>query len=238
MVRDITNMSKGTFGAHIGRAILETWRHKLVFLHAKDSKTPFSLNADFAEDNMLNIAEETVGLVKLWTEHGSAYSSRQFRNFDDYEATLFGSVASFRPDVIVLAAAVSDYGVVNYVDGKIRSADSQDIQLAPLPKLIGSIRAAAPDAVLVGFKLLVNSDLGELVEAAHKSCLENDCDLVIANDLSDIKRGDHQLTVVRNQGGTPVFNRYFQSDNADRMHLARCVVKEIDEEIKAKAEGK
>jgi phosphopantothenate-cysteine ligase len=48
----------------------------------------------------------------------------------------------------------------------------------------------------VGFKLLVGSTESELVEAARKSVEENGCDFVVANDLNDIKAGNHKIIVV------------------------------------------
>jgi phosphopantothenate---cysteine ligase (CTP) len=98
--------------------------------------------------------------------------------------------------VIVLAAAVSDYDVANYVDGKIRSKDSLEIKLKPLPKIISTIRAKQPQAYFVGFKLLVNSTDEELIAAAQESLKSNGCDMVVANDLRDIQQNNHRLLIV------------------------------------------
>ena len=62
----------------------------------------------------------------------------------------------------MLAAAVSDFGVSNYVSGKIRSTDEMKIELEPLPKLIGAVKTIQHKTKLVGFKLLVNSTDEEL----------------------------------------------------------------------------
>jgi hypothetical protein len=67
------------------------------------------------------------------------------------------------------------------------------IRLKPLPKLISTVRAKCPKAVICGFKLLVNSTDDELYAAVDKSILTNDCDLVVGNDLRDIKEGKHRL---------------------------------------------
>jgi phosphopantothenate-cysteine ligase len=92
---------------------------------------------------------------------------------------------------------VSDYGVENYVDTKIRSKESEmSIQLKVLPKLISNIRKWAPDIALVGFKLLVDSTEDELVDAARKSIKSNRCDFVVANDLRDIKSDERCVYLV------------------------------------------
>ncbi len=100
-------------------------------------------------------------------------------------------------DAIILAAAVSDYGVENYVDTKIRSKESEmSIQLKALPKLISKIKEWDPKTVLIGFKLLVDSNPTELVYAARQSIETNGCDMVVANDLRDITEKEHIIRIV------------------------------------------
>jgi hypothetical protein len=82
------------------------------------------------------------------------------------------------------------------------------IQLHPLPKLISSVRAKAPRCTLVGFKLLVDCSEDELVQASYKSIAENHCDLVVANDWRSLQRNEHQVLLVRDEKGKPVFERH------------------------------
>jgi len=168
LVRNISNMSKGTFGSRIAREFLDRKYYDVTFLMAKESKYPEKKDCS-----------EYRRLIEYVT-------------FDDY-ARLLDSCLSENPDIIVLAAAVSDYGVENYMDGKIRSGEDLIIRLKPLPKLISAVRKKCPKAVICGFKLLVNSTDDELYAAVEKSILTNDCDLVVGNDLRDIKEGKHRL---------------------------------------------
>lgn len=168
LVRSITNMSKGTFGSRIAREFLDRGNYDLTFLMAKGSKYPDK-----------NDSCEYRRLI-------------QYVTFEDYRRHLNMSLDE-QPDIIVLAAAVSDYGVENFVDGKIRSGNDLVIRLKPLPKLISTVRAKCPKAVICGFKLLVNSTDEELYDAVEKSIKTNDCDLVVGNDLRDIKDGKHRL---------------------------------------------
>lgn len=172
MVRSITNMSKGTFGSKIAHEILENG-FDLTFLHAEGSKTPCTAT----------------------NKSSCKYIQRTYVTFDDYAKCLDEELIH-KPNIIILAAAVSDYGVENYVDGKIRSGGDLVIRLKPLPKLISMVREKCPMSVICGFKLLVNSTEKELLDAATKSLVDNKLDLVVGNDLRDIKAGQHKLLVV------------------------------------------
>lgn len=139
-VRKICNMSRGTFGSQIAE---KAWRkdHNVTFVYAKESKMPKHC-----------LTFETLQDVTYI----------EYETFDDYAARLDEQL-KLQPDIIILAAAVSDYGVENMVEGKIRSGDDLVIKLKPLPKLIGTVREKCPNAVICGFKLLVNSTEEELI---------------------------------------------------------------------------
>lgn len=173
-VRSITNMSKGTFGSQIADEFLHYERGNTIdFLMAKESKRPEYTNSR----QTLNI--------------------HRYETFWEYKVKLY-QLLKLKPDIIILAAAVSDYEVENVIDGKIRSSDDMIIKLKPLPKLINLVKETCPDAILCGFKLLVNSTKEELIAAAEKSIKDNNCDLVIANDLATIKdTKDHSMIIVQ-----------------------------------------
>ena len=48
----------------------------------------------------------------------------------------------------------------------------------------------------LGFKLLIDSKQDELIAAAEKSIVDNHCDIVVANDLADIKSNNHRVHLV------------------------------------------
>lgn len=201
LVRHIANMSRGTFGAQIALAGLKA-KWKVNFLHAEGSRTPFKCELDFAKTGIGSLREKFSAFEERQT-FLPQYQESVYSDFNSYEKQLFQQIEVQRPDVIILAAAVSDYGT-KPVLGKIRSGDAMNIPLVPLPKLISRVRSAAPLATLVGFKLLVNSTEEELIAAAHRSVLTNRCDLVVANDLRDIKNNAHRLLLVRDKDGKPV----------------------------------
>ena len=200
-VRSITNMSRGTFGSRIADAFfdegLESFRvgnehgnpiEKITFFMAKGSRKPMlqSLNDDTYEDGYRPI--EYV----------------EYSTFDDYKSGIEELLKKETYDIIVVAAAVSDYGVANYYNGKYRSReDDMCIKLVKLPKILPIMRELAPTATICGFKLLVDSTEDELLDAMKKQISESDVDLVIGNDLRDIKNNDHQLLVISKHDPSP-----------------------------------
>lgn len=104
--------------------------------------------------------------------------------------------------VIVHAAAVSDYRPVP-VAGKISSSgDELVVRMVPTPKLIDGLRDThGKDAFLVGFKLLSGVTDSALVDAAHALCRRARLNLVVANDLTELRDGQHPCWLVTAEGG-------------------------------------
>ncbi len=194
-VRSITNMSNGTLGAKMATSALY-YGHEVIFMKAEKSKSPMQVTIDLAKDG-LAAAENRFNEVKsCWNSMYQRYREHTYKTFEDYQTMLPQLITLYKPDVIVLAAAVSDYAPKKVVDGKIRSGNDLTIELQPLPKCISTVRLGAPDAFIIGFKLLVDSTHDELINAARYSLETNDLDLVCANDLSTILEGKHILYMV------------------------------------------
>lgn len=227
-VRDITNMSNGTFGSRIAHEALLAG-HDVEFLCAKHSITPFTMTLDYsAEDAPARKRWERD--LNAWGDfwnfceaHRHQYQETRFRNYDDYSELLERLVAIGKPDMVILAAAVSDYGCMNAVDGKIRTRGEMALEMYPLPKLINRVKQWHPDCCLVGFKLLVGSTDEQLFEASMKSILENQCDLVVANDLRDLQANDHRLILVPKDRSVRV---RMKSESEDPYYLAQKVMEE------------
>lgn len=186
-VRHVGNMSSGTFGNHICHALLEAG-HEVVFLYAKGSKCPHELRIDltseFYKDEMLN----------FFDEHVLQYTPVPYDDFDDYAEKL-KSLLLDQPEVVILAAAVSDY-IPEKTIGKISSElDTLSIKMVKAPKLINLVKEISPKSFLVGFKLLVNSTGDELMLAMKKQAQRTKADMVVGNDLRDIKANQHALSI-------------------------------------------
>ena len=93
--------------------------------------------------------------------------------------------------------AVSDYEP-RPTPGKIPSdADELVLRCRRTPKVIRQVRDWAPDAFLVGFKLLTGATPAELDASAVAACTTNRVDLTVANDLHTYRAGSHAVRLVR-----------------------------------------
>lgn len=235
-VRSITNMSQGTFGSRIADAFfangLEAFRsedkrnyiEKITFFTAKNGKLP---TAQFLNDETYEDGYRPLDII--------SYST-----FDDYKSGIEDLLKKETYDIIVVAAAVSDYGVANYYNGKYRSCeDDMCIKLVKLPKILPIMRKLASDAVICGFKLLVDSTEDELLSAMEKQIDETNVDLVVGNDLRDIKADDHKLLIMRNEyinsnESIYAYHKYKQPPKAERtLKTANCLAEAVVDECMA-----
>lgn len=74
------------------------------------------------------------------------------------------------------------------------------VKLGLTPKIIEFLRKWFPDAYICGFKLLENVSEAELVEAAMKQIKKCNTNLVFANDLAQLRKGDASRLVVTPSG--------------------------------------
>lgn len=117
-----------------------------------------------------------------------------FRTYEDYSSLLQHWVASFKPDVVIAAAAVGDFVVDRpYIGQKIPSGSDFYIRLVPAPKVLPLIKKTYPETKLVGFKLLANATEDEFREAAFKVLVSGPCDMVAANDIINRENPQYDL---------------------------------------------
>jgi len=105
----------------------------------------------------------------------------RFKYFDELLKQVSATLARRSYDIILHAAAVSDY-LLKPVPGKISSANPQLIlRLTPAPKLIDVMRRLNPKAFLVMFKLEGKVTDAVLLKRSLEAMKKAAADLVIAN---------------------------------------------------------
>lgn len=176
-VRSIANTSTGATGASIANAFLGLG-HKVTFLTSEDGVRPDAIE---------------LGAI----EH---FTTRTFVTFDDLARTLKSTLADQSFDVIIHAAAVSDYSIeggpaVKKMESQSSSSDTDTsneritLNLVRNPKLIDSIRewskVKSPDVKLVAFKLANET---ELQEAVDRLFTRSKSDFVVANSPERLPR--------------------------------------------------
>lgn len=99
-------------------------------------------------------------------------------------------------DVVVLAAAVSDFRVKNKADVKIKSGQPLVLELEPTPKIIDRVKELQPGVFLVGFKAETGLSEEELISAARKQIERAGSDLVVANTLKAFGSEENEVVLV------------------------------------------
>ena len=100
-------------------------------------------------------------------------------------------------DVVIMAAAASDYTPAEYHREKIGSEIKDfSITFVQTPKIIDHIKNVAPDVILVGFKAEANVTEEFLVESARQKLAESQADMIIANDVGDGYQIDSENNLV------------------------------------------
>jgi phosphopantothenoylcysteine decarboxylase/phosphopantothenate--cysteine ligase len=106
----------------------------------------------------------------------------KYNFFDELQKALSEQLNSDY-DVVVHAAAVSDFKVAKTYKTKISSAKRFSLDLVPTLKLINGIKAKSKNTFLVGFKLDSKLEVGSIVKETGPLFKKADCDLVVANSL-------------------------------------------------------
>ena len=87
-------------------------------------------------------------------------------------------------DIVIMAAAISDYIPKNPSKKKIKSSKTNlSISLKKAPKIINEIKKIQKNILLVGFKAETNVTNIQLIKSAKKKLKESSSDIIIANDI-------------------------------------------------------
>lgn len=121
---------------------------------------------------------------------------KKFKFYDELAALLKQELKK-KYDVVIHAAAVSDFKPRTAAKGKIHSTGRKSIQLVPTAKLINSIKAGRQQPLLVGFKLEPGLTKSKAYGVSRKLFTDAHCDLVVANSIN--KRNYHGFIVSRDK---------------------------------------
>jgi phosphopantothenate-cysteine ligase len=213
-VRVISNFSSGRLGQAVAKAFLESDSiriNKIYYLC--DKNTPIPDHERIEVIRVLGVQGLLDALTKLLTTE--------------------------KIDAVIHAMAVSDFSVKqvttlsairagreedpenNLTEGKI-SSEIEDlvIVLKKTPKVIGEIKKLQKDTVLVGFKLLTNVDKDVLINTGFKLLQQNDCSMVLANDLTEIT-GENHIGYLISQNGE--YERF-----TTKKEIAEAIVRNVE----------
>lgn len=172
-VRFLTNFSGGRLGYEIARAFAAQQADVTVLC---PKETPF-------------LAAPAIAGVR----------HKYFTNHQSLDQLLFEDAEQ---DIIIHAAAVSDFCTGDRVTGKFPSDRSFTINLIPTEKLIEKLRHHfGKRAFLVGFKLLVGANRNARIVAGIAQNKRSGLNLTVVNDRVEIREDEHPATIVTAEGG-------------------------------------
>ena len=131
-------------------------------------------------------------------------------------------------DVVIMAAAVSDYTPENSIKSKIKSdKKSMIIRLRKAPKIIELVKKIQKNTMLVGFKAETNISKNALILSAKKKMQESKADMIIANDIGT----KYQKNTMKNEVIVVDSKNIISSGRKNKEKIARFIVKEIEKRI-------
>lgn len=187
-VRKITNSSSGKLGMTIANYLLKEFDDiTIYYLCSKNSLKPTDNRVKIIEiDGTINLKNTVEKL--LLNEHIDYFIHSMA--VSDYMTDYITTIEKIKNSLKKSANLDDAFSNIEVVRGnKISSYENNlVIVLKPTPKIISMVKTLSPSTYLVGFKLLDGVSKEELITVAKKLRDKNKCDLVVANDLSSIRK--------------------------------------------------
>lgn len=203
-VRKITNSSTGKLGVLIANELINKKLNeinKIFYVCSNKVLRPNNEKIEVIEIESTKDLEDVT--VKLLTNNKIDYFIHSMA-VSDYttnyvtNAKLLSQEINKRNDCDIEKIIKENTSVLN--GNKISSyEDNLIVVLKPTPKIISLIKKISPKTFLVGFKLLDGVTKERLIEVACNIRDKNNCDLVVANDLSNIRKGNHTAYIIDKQ---------------------------------------
>lgn len=214
-VRKITNSSSGKLGMTIANHLLESKSDiTIYYVCSKNALRPSNKRVKIIEVvGTLDLKDKVESLLRNEKIDYFIHTMAVADYMVDYVTTVDKMKKSFLNN--------SDMEVIN--DTKISSYENNLVLvLKPTPKIIGLIKKESPLTYLVGFKLLDGVSKKELIEVAMRLRDKNKCDLVVANDLEDIRNKEHKAYIIDKEDKVV--------EASDKEDIAKKLVRMMDNE--------
>lgn len=214
-VRKITNSSSGKLGMTIANHLLESKSDiTIYYVCSKNALRPSNKSVKIIEVvGTMDLKDKVESLLRNEKIDYFIHTMAVADYMVDYVTTVDKMKKSFLNN--------SDMEVIK--DTKISSYENNLVLvLKPTPKIISLIKKESPLTYLVGFKLLDGVSKKELIEVATRLRDKNKCDLVVANDLEDIKNKEHKAYIIDKEDKVV--------EASDKEDIAKKLVRMMDNE--------
>ena len=168
-VRSITNFSTGATGVQICKAM----------------RAKFNVTA-LGSEKALSLSEGLEGIQKL-----------SYKSHSDLEESLFSEIKNRHYDIVVHAAAVSDFLPIKTGDKKISSSEDFEIKWTKASKILNKIKEFSKNksCKVVSFKLTHNQSELDVAQKIISQFERSASDFLVHNELSEIKGGSHPFKI-------------------------------------------
>ncbi|BBM18888.1 phosphopantothenate-cysteine ligase [Enterococcus avium] len=198
-VRAITNHSSGK----LGKAIAESFAKSDVMIDiitTRHAVKPEGKNIQHYYIESTADLEKTLKDLMTANTYDAVIHSMAVSDFTPESSTTLKDLES----AIATQPADLPKALVDIANERTEKKISSDtdhlvIVLKKNPKIISLIKKLQPETILVGFKLLVDVPMIELLNVAKKSLEKNHADFILANDLAEIRGEKHHGYLINKQ---------------------------------------
>ena len=194
-VRKITNTATGKLGMTIANEFLKRDDIFIYYICTKGAFRPSDEKVKIIEiESTMDLKREVENILTTEKIDYFIHSMAVSDYMKDYVTTIDRIKYTIEHNDDVDEA----FRHIEVIEGnKLSSSEnSLVIVLRPTPKIISLVKKLSPKTFLVGFKLLDGVAKEKLIEVAKKLRDKNKCDLVVANDLSTIREGNHTAYII------------------------------------------
>ncbi|HSB84100.1 MAG TPA: bifunctional phosphopantothenoylcysteine decarboxylase/phosphopantothenate--cysteine ligase CoaBC [Nitrosarchaeum sp.] len=133
-------------------------------------------------------------------------------------------------DIVIMAAAISDYTPQSPSKNKIKSINNTiKISLKKAPKIINHIKKYQKNVFLVGFKAETNISKNKLITLSKQKINESNADMIVANDIGSMK---YKKNPENNEVLIIDSHKVISSGWIKKEKIAKLIRKEIEKRIK------
>ena len=165
-----------------------------------------------------NIVGNTLGSSNSFFQFKNNLQTIKVNTSDEMYVKVKSELSSKKYDIVIFAAAVTDFKPVEMHNKKIPSQISEPInfEFIPTKKIIKEIKSIDKDVFLVGFKAYYDVSDSYLIKKAEEKLKECNADIVVANDVgrknTHIGSDDNEVFIVSR-------NNNNKNNNNEVIHL-------------------
>lgn len=197
-VRDITNQATGRLGQVMAEIFLAAG-HEVSFLSGKHALLPED-HPNLTVYPITSVQSLINRLEPLVKTHQVLIHAMAVSDYTPIYMADFNQVAH--------AEDLTSFLAKTNQEPKISSqSDYQVLFLKKTPKVISLVKKWNPDICLIGFKLLVDVSEEELFQVARASLLKNQAEMIVANDLTQIRGDQHLAYLIDQSSAVPAYTK-------------------------------